>query len=1132
MSSFVHLHTHSDYSLLRSTITIDTLVEEAKNRGMDCIALTDEGNLFGASYFFKTCKKHDVRPIIGCEFAVVAAGIEKRGEHGRKAGYTGCMVLLAENDIGYHNLCMLSSASYQEGFYYFPRVDYKLMRKYSEGLICLSGGTRGEVSRHLSTNSKDTARKTLEVYIDIYGRENTFVEICNHKTTTDEILRADLIELAAETQTELLATNDCYYLDREDAHAHDILLCIGQNKIYREPIFPSEEYYVKTAREMEELFVDIPQAIHNAVRIAERCKASFPFKDPQLPHYTIPESFADSGEYLRHLCYQGIPQRYGEDAKLDEIYKRCDYELETIISMKYTGYFLIVWDVIRFAHSQNIPVGPGRGSGAGSLVAYLLRITNIDPLKYNLLFERFLNPERVSMPDFDIDFCMEERGRIIEYVTKKYGEDHVAQIITFGRMKARGVIRDVARSLDIPLQQVNEIVSKMSNALDSTLKKELEDNESLKTVLKKNKEYKKLFDTALKLEGLHRHASTHPAGLVIAQGNINEHLPLYKDPRSNAISTQFPMNELESCGLIKMDFLGLKTLTIIRKTEEIIRLQEKDFSIENIPEHDPDTYKLLASGDGHAVFQLESSGMQNILRQTKPTSLEDIIAIISLYRPGPIQFIQKYIDAATGKEKVDYIIPELEFILRETYGVIVYQEQVMHIAQLVAGFSLAEADILRRVMGKKLVTQMPKFEEKFLDGAQKLGHARSKALAIFNMLIPFAEYGFNKSHAAAYAILSYQTAYLKTHYPAAFFAANLRCEISFPDKLTEHLEYVRSRQIPLLVPNIQTSTAHFTSDQGKIIFGFTGIKYLTYNASVNIVDVRSQGPFKSILDFLQRVDLQIVTRKITEALILSGCFDCLHKNRASLYAHAEYARKVALTRFAERSSGQSSLFDEDEEEKQLNKNIDHDKSPYSKRELQQYEQEYLGTWLTIHPLAPYKTIWEKYAEKNHLGQLDDIKNGSYTFVGIIRQIRRRQTKKNEELIIAELMDFNGEIDVVFYQKERERFAHLLQNDAAYIVSGKLRRNKYTQIVVNSIKLIEHAMPIHIALKEDVTDDELHELRQCIEERKGHARIILHLPGHETTMRLQVASISTEETLQFLKALPCVDDCWIDKDAAT
>jgi len=882
MPDFVHLHTHSDFSLLDGAASIEDLVARAKALGMKALALTDHGNMFGSLRFYKECRKEGIKPIVGCEayLAPDSRHTKSGGEKGARYHHLG---LLARDVTGYRNLLKLSSLGYTEGFYYKPRIDEELLARHHEGLIALSGCMGGELPSLILRGETDKARARAAAYRELFGEGGYYLEVQNHGIPEQVMINRELVEISRSTGIPLVAANDVHYVAREDAAAQDILLCIGMNKKVSEGKrlkFEYPEFYFKSGEEMLQALPGLEQALANTVRIAEACDLEIPLPGPLLPHYEVPEGYSLES-YLAEVAHRGLERRYPSPAPA--VRQRLDYELQVITTMGYTGYFLIVWDFIRFAREHGIPVGAGRGSGAGSLAAYALQITDIDPLKYGLLFERFLNPERVSLPDFDIDFCFERRGEVIDYVVGKYGADRVGQIITFGTLKARAVIRDVARVLDIPYAEADRIAKLIPFGPKMDLTRAMELEPELARISESGEVYRRLLETSLKLEGLARHASTHAAGIVIGRDELTSYVPLYRDPKTQIITTQYSMDYLEECGLVKMDFLGLKTLTLIRETLTLLSARGVELDITAIPEQDPATFRLLGQGRSTCVFQFESQGMQEVLKRAGPETISDLIALNALYRPGPMEYIDQFVDAKRGRTPIRYPLPELEPILKETYGVIVYQEQVMEIARQVAGFSLGEADILRRAMGKKKHEVMAKQKVKFLRGAAAKGYPTGVAEKIFELLVPFAGYGFNKSHAAAYSLLAYQTAYLKANHPAEFMAANLTNEITSTDKLAEYIAEARAMGLETLPPDSNLSDRNFTVQAGRIVYGLLGIKNVGTTAVERILEERSRsGPFTGLLDFLERLDLKVVNRKVVETLIACGVFDRLGENRATL----------------------------------------------------------------------------------------------------------------------------------------------------------------------------------------------------------------------------------------------------------
>ena len=935
MSGFVHLHNHSDYSLLDGACRVGDYVEKATELGMKHIGLTDHGNLYGALHFEQACHKAGLNPVIGCEVYVAHGSRLARPTSGPKSYH---FVLYAKNEAGYRNLMILTSKGYLEGFYYRPRIDDELLEKHHEGLMASTACIGGEIPKAILNGDWEKAKSKSLYYRDLFGEGNFWLEVMNHGMEEEEIVRHGMRRLSEETGIPIIATNDIHFLDREHANAHDILICISTGKKQSdEKRLKTEnpEFYFKTEEEMRALFPDFPDAIENTVKLAEKCNLTIPQPGPQLPHYEIPEDFATSESYLGHLTAKGLRERYPDEfsrrqdsEEWNAIKDRADFELKVLSDMGYSGYFLIVWDFIDWARRHGIPVGPGRGSGAGSIVAYALRITDIDPLKYDLLFERFLNPERVSMPDFDIDFCFERRGEVIDYVHSKYGENNVAGICTFGTLKTKAVLKDVARVLDIPFNESNAITKLIpaipqaesddpeSEKKKMSVKIALELEPALKEFYNRGGVYEDLFNVAAILEGMNRHVSTHACGQVIGQTPLTDYVPLIKEQKSGDIITAYTMDIIEPCGLVKMDFLGLKTLTLLQNCEALVRRHTPDFDLEKIPEDDKNTFKMLGEGGSEAVFQFESRGMQRVLRDAKPTSIEDLIALNALYRPGPMDNIPKFIESKRGKRKITYPHQDLADILKPTYGVIVYQEQVMKVAQIIAGFSLGKADILRRAMGKKKKKDMTKIKAEFIRGAEASGYSAKLGKRIFEMLEPFAGYGFNKSHAAAYSVVAYKTAYCKANFPAEFWAANLTNEINNPDTLKKYLEFTRAEDIELSPPDVNLSDETFTVSDGRIVYGLKGIKGMGQAAADAIIEARkSKGKFHDLQDFLEKADLKTLNRKVLDACIQAGLFDSIEShNRATLLHNIDKVLEVVLRKKKDEEMGQASLFDDVEEE--------------------------------------------------------------------------------------------------------------------------------------------------------------------------------------------------------------------------
>jgi DNA polymerase-3 subunit alpha len=1095
MTDFVHLHVHSDFSLQDAAVSVMSLCDRAEALGMGALALTDHGNMFGAMEFLAACRengKHEkranpIKPIIGCEVYVAPASrFEKRGSESDNKYYH--LILLAENREGYFNLLKLCSRAYTEGFYYRPRIDEELLLQYHGGLIALSACVSGEIPRLIQAGLPGEAEAKALRYRDIFGEGNFFLEIQDHGIPAGKLkgtafsqrdINAALAGISAKTGIPLVATNDVHYLAREDAAAHDVLLCIGTGKLRseeRRKKYYGDQFYFKTGDEMAALFPEYPEAVANTVKIAARCFSDVPqVKTKELPKYLpdfeIPLGFSSADEYLRRLTAEGLPKRYRE--MTEEVKRQAEYELDVIIKMGFTGYFLIVADFINWAREQGIPIGPGRGSGAGSLVAYSLRITGLDPIRFGLVFERFLNPERISMPDFDLDFCNERREDVIRYVNEKYGKERVAQIITFGTLKARAVIKDVARALDISLDEANMIAKLIPEDPGITLKKALA-GESRLAELAEDTRYSELFAIARKLEGKNRHASLHASGVVIGKTELMDYVPLYRDPKTGSAAVQYTMDSIENRGLVKMDFLGLKTLDLVSRTEELVRRRGaaySDFSIDAVSENDPAVFAMLGEGKSAGIFQFESEGMQKVLRDAKPTCVEDLIALNALYRPGPMQNISLFIDSKHGRIPVTYPDPCLEEILKETYGVIVYQEQVMKVAQRIAGFTLGHADELRRAMGKKKMSVMVKEKALFIAGAEAQGRSAADADRIFELLIPFAGYGFNKSHAAAYAVIAYRTAYLKANFPAEFMAANLSNEINSVDKLPWYINETRKMGIEIDPPDINRSDKLFTVVEGRIVYGFLGIKGIGEGPAGEIIERRAAGPYKNFMDFLDRVTLQtnqanqhIVSRKVIELLIKTGAFDQFGVNRPTLLANMEAAIDHAQSKKDESKFGQASLFGGSDEkifpDYQFTPLPDMDRL-----EQLRIEQELIGFYFSGHPLDEYRDLWRQKVTVN-LGDPDHLEAGEAILVGIIKTVRPITDKGGKPMAFASLEDYNGVIDLIFFSRAWEHCRDEIEIETTLALKGRIdKKNGKTSFIVSSvldIKKLQKLAAAHVS----------------------------------------------------------------------
>jgi DNA polymerase-3 subunit alpha len=1062
LTDFVHLHVHSEFSLLDGAAPVEALAAKARSLGMRHIAITDHGNMFGVLEFAAACwgdaddpdpmpEAERIHPIIGCEaYMAPASRLEKAGaENDNKYHH---LVLLAYSAEGYHNLLKLSSLAYTEGFYYKPRIDEEILVKYHAGLIGLSACIAGEIPSLILRGRTDDAQARALRLREIFGPENFYLELQDHGLEQQKQSNRALIELSQRTGIPLVATNDIHFIEKEDWAAQDILLCVSTNKKRSDEKrlrYTGNEYF-KTGDEMAALFPDCPEAIANTVKIAERCVTELPWVTVKelpnyLPDFAIPPEFSGADEYLRHLTMEGLPRRYSEITQ--RVKEQAEYELGVIIKMNFTGYFLIVADFINWAKDHGISVGPGRGSGAGSIVAYALRITDIDPLKYGLLFERFLNPERISFPDFDVDFCNERREEVIAYVTEKYGKDRVGQIITFGTLGAKAVIKDVARALDISLDESDMITKLIPFEPKITLKKAMEGEPRL-AALTEDPKYKELFELAFKLEGKKRNASLHAAGVVIGRAELSDQVPLYRD-KSGGVATQFTMGLLESQGLVKMDFLGLKTLDLIKNTEDIIRQrggEYADFSVENAGEDDKATFDMLGRGENEGVFQFEKDWWKGYLKDAKPSSIGELTALTSLGRPGPMEFLPQYIDCKWGKRSIRYPDPCLEDILKETYGVTVYQEQVMQIARRIAGYSMSQADNLRKAMGKKKPEIIAKERKPFIEGAVNNGFTAEHAGEIYDILAPFAGYGFNKSHAAAYAVLAFRTAYLRAHFPAEFMAANLSNEIGNPDKLPWFIDVARNMGIEIDPPDINRSDKLFTVVDGRIVYGFLGIKGIGDGPAGEILLRRKEGPYKSFTDFLERVTLHtsqagqhIVSRKVLELLIKTGAFDKFGRNRATLLANMEAAVDYTQKKKDDTKFGQASLFG-GTEEKTFPDFVFTEVPEMDRADQLGIELELIGFYFSGHPLDDYREAWRQKVTVN-LGAPESIQPGEYTLVGIIKSLRPITDKSGKSMAFGSLEDYNGEIDLVFFNRTWEDCRDSIQLNGKAALKGTVDTNR-------------------------------------------------------------------------------------------
>jgi len=1113
MSEFVHLHLHTEFSLLDGACRIDELLDEAVKLKMPALAVTEHGNMFSSVVFHDHARERGLKPILGCEVYVAQGSrFDKSGPQTE----TNHLVLLAETNEGYKNLIKLVSAGYTEGFYYRPRIDKDLLAQHATGLIGLSSCLKGEVASALRVEQARPALEAAARLRDILGQDNFFLEMQYQGIEEQKVVNRGIIPLARDLELPLVVTNDVHYLRQGDYQPHDILLCIGTGKTVNDAQrlrYTGDQFFLKTAEQMAAVFTDHPQALRNTMLIAERCNVTIPKGQNHLPSFRVPDG-STLDEYFEHVAREGFAQRLVRLQQLaasgrlrqsiDEYVRRLDYEIAMIRKMGYSGYFLIVWDFIRYAREQGIPVGPGRGSAAGSLVAWSMKITDVDPLDFDLIFERFLNPERVSLPDIDVDFCERRRGEVIDYVTRKYGRENVAQIITFGTMKAKAVVRDVGRALDMPYADVDRIAKQIPPALDMTLDKALAENPVLKDMVAKDAKVKEVIDIGKRLEGMSRHASVHAAGVVIAPGPITDYAPLYKGARDE-ITTQWNMKEVERIGLLKMDFLGLSTLTLIRDClEEIKRTEGIDLDIDAIPLDDPKTYKVFGDGAAFGIFQFESSGMRDLLRKAKPERLDDLIALNALYRPGPLKsgMVDDWVARKQGRTEVKYELPQLEPILSDTYGVIAYQEQVMRIAQALAGFSLGQADVLRKAMGKKDPKVMAKQREAFMEGARAKGINEKKATKIFDLMEYFAGYGFNKSHSTAYAFLAYQTAFLKANYPWHFAAALLTIEAQNTDKLAMYLAEARDRGIPVLPPDINESQLHFSVETGTgVRFGLTAIKGLGEGAIRAILDARARlgGRIPSLHALCEELDLRIANKRVFEALVKAGACDSLVASttqpqlrepltviRARLFAAIDGACEHGNRLQRNKDLGQVDLFGGDADNAGPTIVPLPDVAPWSEIEQLTYEKETLGLYWTGHPIDRYAGDLREYGARTTADlvpkreaaapAIDEGEDAAHESIarpesgsgtangrvaedisigGIVSGLRPLKTRKGDRMCVFTLDDAAGSIEVVVFPETFKQHGHYAENGRTVLVHGRFERDdESVRILATEIVPIE------------------------------------------------------------------------------
>ena len=1143
-TDFVHLHVHTQYSLLDGAIRLDALVDRAKAFGMSALAITDHGTMFGTLEFYDMTIKADIKPIIGCECYLAPRRLTDKTPMDSKG--MRHLILLAENQEGYRNLCRLATIAQIEGFYYKPRIDKEVLEAHSKGLIAMSACLHGEIPMLISNRQQDKADEAARFYQRVFGENNFFLELQHNGMPEQEIVNQALLDMSRRLSIPMTATNDCHYLDKTDVKAHEVLLCVQTGKTIHDADrfrFSTDQLYFKSAEEMQAAFENYPGAIANTRAIADRCHVEF-----DTSTYHFPKFETDTGlspdELFEKMVREGFEKILKgiklKNPDVDEtVYReRLEYEVSIIIKMGFPGYFLIVADFIRYGKENGVPIGPGRGSAAGSLVAYSLSITDLDPIEHGLIFERFLNPDRISMPDIDVDFCINGREKVFKYVVERYGGgDYVAQIITFGKLKTRAVIRDVGRALDIPLREVDAIAKLVPDVLNISLADALKTEPRLNELAESKPEIAELIDICKVLEGLPRHASTHAAGVVIGDRPLVDYLPLYLGKKGEVV-TQFDMKRVEEIGLVKFDFLGLRNLTVIDKALKLIANQEiEPPDLSNIDFNDADTYRLLSSGDTTGVFQLESSGMKDLLARLKPACFADVVALVALYRPGPLDsgMVDDFVERKHGRKKVEYLVPELETILKETYGVIVYQEQVMKIAGKLANYTMAEADGLRKAMGKKVLEIMAKHRKRFIEGAVENSIPKDKATQIFDLMEKFGGYGFNKSHSAAYALIAYQTAYLKAHFPVEFIAALLSCEMHNSDAVVKFINECRSHNIPVLPPDINESDVEFTVQEKKIRFGMVAVKNVGENAIESIIKAREEGDdgtprrFASLFDFFERVDLRKVNKRVVESLIKCGAFDTTGGKRSQMMAALEDALDYGQRIQKERNDPQMGLFDVGPgQQEAINQPALPAITEWEDRQLLAYEKEALGFYVSGHPIDRYEEVIEKFANATAESIQEMSDGGAARIGGLISASKVIRTKKGDLMAFVTLTDLGGSVEVVVFSDLYANTVDLLFEDSAVLIQGQIQKDE------NSVKIIADQVvgmdkaedtwtaAVHIHLDATQTDrDLIVRLREVLGKHQGGCQTFLHLVQKDVsetvlklpeTLRLRAGSALRRDVL--------------------
>ena len=1132
--NFTHLHVHTEYSLLDGSNKINEYVSRVKELGMKSAAITDHGVMFGCIDFYKAAKAAGIKPILGCE-VYVAPGSRFDKEKGKEEDRYYHLVLLAETQEGYQNLIKIVSYGFVDGFYYKPRVDMELLVQYHEGIIALSACLAGEVARNLARGFYEEGKEAALRYEKIFGKGNFFLELQDHGIPEQRQVNHELIRMSRETGIELVATNDVHYTYSSDAEAHDILLCVQTGKSLKDENrmrYEGGQYYVKSEEEMRRLFPYAPEAIENTGKIAERCNVEIEFGVTKLPKFDVPDGYT-AWEYLNKLCFEGLDKRYTDNK--EELKKRLNYELGVIKDMGYVDYFLIVWDFIRYAREQGIMVGPGRGSAAGSLVSYTLGITKLDPIKYDLLFERFLNPERVSMPDIDVDFCFERRQEVIDYVVEKYGKDQVVQIVTFGTMAARGVIKDVGRVMDVPYVQCDTIAKMIPQELNITIDKAMKANPELKKIYETDETVRKLIDMSRRLEGLPRHTSMHAAGVVISQKPVMEYVPLSRGSDGSLV-TQFTMTTLEELGLLKMDFLGLRTLTVIQNAEKLVRRDKGiELDMDKIDYEDKKVYGMLGAGKTEGVFQLESTGMKNFMKELKPGNLEDIIAGLSLYRPGPMDFIPQYIKGKNNPDEIHYDCPELEPILKATYGCIVYQEQVMQIVRSLGGYTLGRSDLVRRAMSKKKASVMEKERQNFVYGNEEegvpgcihRGISEKTANKIYDDMIDFAKYAFNKSHAAAYAVVSYQTAFLKYYYPVEYMAALMTSVIHNPSKVAEYILSSRKMQIEILPPDINFGESEFSADHGAIRYGLSAIKSLGAPMIRAIVEERKEnGKYQSLRDFIERMSGKELNKRAIENLIKAGALDQVAGNRRQkLMVYAEIVDAVNQEK-KNAMTGQMSLFDLISDEEKEAYEIQMPKvEEYSKEELLSFEKEVLGVYISGHPLEEYEERWRKNITARTVDfQIDEelgtskAGDGEIAVIGgIITNKTVKYTRNNKVMAFLTIEDLVGTVEVVVFPNDYEKNVQKMEEDSKVFIRGKVQgdADKASKLICQKIYSFDDVpkeLWVQFETKENYLTEE-NEFLKLLSGSRGTDRVIIYVRTPKSIKYLGIEkSVKINETL--------------------